>query len=96
VCHFRPVLQQVAIALSLIAVGTLADDSLYRGEGDVLPYDGSSAWQVYNPCEGPPTRPWKAATSEKGVRMIIPRLCGLAACAKCDIQANDFTLTRFP
>jgi hypothetical protein len=30
----------------------LADDLLYSYEGDVVPYDDSAGWEIFDPCEG--------------------------------------------
>ncbi len=39
----------------LIASANLssADDVLYRYEGNVVPYDKSAGWEIFNPCEPP-------------------------------------------
>ena len=29
-----------------------ADDLVYTYDGDVLPYDESAGWEIWNPCEG--------------------------------------------
>ncbi len=48
-------LRNIAIvALTCLAVSpAAADQVLYRYEGDVLPYDKSAAWRVFDPCEDP-------------------------------------------
>jgi len=44
----------LGIVLSSVAVSCcLADETLYRYEGDVLPYDESAGWEIFNPCEDP-------------------------------------------
>ena len=43
------------LTLSLTIAVSQADDTLYRYEGDVLPYDPSAGWEVFNPCEPPCT-----------------------------------------
>ena len=45
-------------SLIVIVVGTawaaaFADDTLYRYQGDVLPYDESAGWLIFDPCELP-------------------------------------------
>ncbi len=42
----------VSILLGLLCAPAGADDVLYRYEGDVLPYDESAGWAIYDPCEG--------------------------------------------
>jgi hypothetical protein len=44
----------VAVSLSF-AVAARADVTSYRYEGDVLPYDPSAGWQVFNSCDPPCT-----------------------------------------
>jgi len=48
-------LRIVAIAIvALSAVGSaLADETLYRYEGEVLPHDESAGWLIFQPCEMP-------------------------------------------
>ncbi len=37
----------------LMAAGPLRGDGLlYRYEGDVVPYDPSAGWVIFDPCEG--------------------------------------------
>jgi len=43
----------IAIVVSCAVYPALADDTLYRYEGNVLPYDASAGWAVYNACEPP-------------------------------------------
>ena len=33
----------------------VADDLIYRYEGDVVPYDESAGWEIFNPCDSPCT-----------------------------------------
>ncbi len=35
----------------IVGATTFADESLYRYEGNVLPYDASAGWTIANPCE---------------------------------------------
>ncbi|MBU0716711.1 MAG: thrombospondin type 3 repeat-containing protein [Planctomycetes bacterium] len=42
----------VSVIVAVAIVPALADEVLYRYEGDVLPYDPSAGWLVGNPCEG--------------------------------------------
>ena len=46
-------LRAVLIAgwLSVAGSWCLADETLYRYEGDVVPYDISAGWEIFNPCE---------------------------------------------
>ena len=42
------------LAVLFVIVGpTLADETLYRYEGDILPYDASAGWEIFSPCEPP-------------------------------------------
>jgi hypothetical protein len=41
--------------LGLAVRETTADEVLYRYEGDVVPYDKSAGWEIFNPCEPPCT-----------------------------------------
>jgi len=45
----------IAIVAFSAFIPSRADDTLYRYEGDVLPYDESAGWRVYDPCESPCT-----------------------------------------
>ena len=47
----RPFLIVAAYTLGVGA--SLADEVLYTYEGDVLPYDASAGWLVFDPCEYP-------------------------------------------
>jgi hypothetical protein len=37
--------------LAVAAMSARGDEVLYRYEGDVLPYDESAGWLIYNYCE---------------------------------------------
>jgi hypothetical protein len=39
--------------LGLVFTPALADETLYRYEGEVVPYDESAGWLIADPCEGP-------------------------------------------
>ena len=43
----------IVTALSFAVSASFADDLLYSYEGDVLPYDASAGWLVFNPCDYP-------------------------------------------
>ena len=43
----------VAVLIGCLVSPALADEVLYRYEGDVFPYDPSGGWAVYDPCEDP-------------------------------------------
>ena len=44
----------VAILIVAWATGfAVADETLYRYEGDVHPLDPSAGWEEFNPCEPP-------------------------------------------
>jgi hypothetical protein len=43
----------VAVSVSFAVGASRADVTSYRYEGDVLPYDPSAGWEVFNPCEPP-------------------------------------------
>ena len=36
-----------------LTAATLADETLYRYEGDVPPSDPSAGWEEFNPCDPP-------------------------------------------
>ncbi|MHC4698421.1 MAG: hypothetical protein ACYTFA_16940 [Planctomycetota bacterium] len=42
----------VAVLIGCLVTPVLADDVLYRYEGDVLPHDPSAGWEIYDVCEG--------------------------------------------
>jgi len=52
VSRWRPIVLVLAWLAGQIC---LADDVIYTYEGDVLPYDESAGWEVFNPCEPPCT-----------------------------------------
>jgi len=41
----------IAVGVLVLAVRGFADDTLYRYEGGVLPYDASAGWQIFDACE---------------------------------------------
>ncbi len=45
----------IVAAVAYSAVGAAADELLYRYEGDVVPYDESAGWMIYDPCDPPCT-----------------------------------------
>ncbi len=47
----RAILLAAAIATASAVVR--ADETLYRYEGNVLPYEAAAGWQVFDPCEPP-------------------------------------------
>lgn len=40
----------ILIIICFLYSASFADDLLYRYEGDVLPYDESAGWELFNPC----------------------------------------------
>ena len=45
----------ITASCSMLVFGSWAsaDETLYRYEGDVLPYDASAGWEIFNFCEAP-------------------------------------------
>ena len=55
-CQFpgRIMLTRAVLIVSWLGVAEAVcqgDEVLYRYEGDVLPYDPSAGWEIFNPCE---------------------------------------------
>jgi len=43
----------IAIVAFSAVIPSRADETLHRYEGDVLPYDESAGWLIFDPCESP-------------------------------------------
>ena len=51
----RMTIQLLSACFLVFAIGSsaIADETLYRYEGNVLPYDVSAGWEIFDPCEPP-------------------------------------------